>query len=280
MIAGVAPADPAAGTRRIFVDSGTGELSVRTSAGTTVSLEAQGSGTFGETSLAGLVNNQTLWDGANTPRTLTFAVTGTDPVMSFSDTLINITTGALQVGGNAVLNTSNVANESTAGIIEIATAAEINTATDTGRAIAPDQFNGSVFGEIVTEIEVFEATVDNATGNGKVYFVVPSKFDGMSLIDVQGHVIATGTTGTLTVALTRCDAVATGDQCSGTTAQMLSTNLTIDSGENKSATAAAAPVIDTANDDVSTDQVIRVDISAVHTTPAKGLVLKFSFRKP
>ncbi len=37
-----APANPAAGTRRLFVDSGTGELSVRTSGGSTVSLEGAG----------------------------------------------------------------------------------------------------------------------------------------------------------------------------------------------------------------------------------------------
>jgi len=43
--AGIAtPANPGAGTRRIFVDSGTNKLSVRTSGGTTVSLEEQGSG--------------------------------------------------------------------------------------------------------------------------------------------------------------------------------------------------------------------------------------------
>ena len=35
-----APANPSAGVRRIFLDSGTGELSVRTSSGTTVSLES------------------------------------------------------------------------------------------------------------------------------------------------------------------------------------------------------------------------------------------------
>jgi hypothetical protein len=38
------PSNPATGTRRLFVDSSTGQLSVRTSAGTTVSLEAAGSG--------------------------------------------------------------------------------------------------------------------------------------------------------------------------------------------------------------------------------------------
>lgn len=39
-----APASPASGTRRLYLDSGSGELSVRTSAGTTVSLEAAGTG--------------------------------------------------------------------------------------------------------------------------------------------------------------------------------------------------------------------------------------------
>lgn len=38
------PANPGAGVRRLFCDSGTGELSVRTSAGTTVSLEGAGGG--------------------------------------------------------------------------------------------------------------------------------------------------------------------------------------------------------------------------------------------
>ena len=39
-----APANPGAGVRRIFTNTATGELSVRTSAGTTVSLEASGAG--------------------------------------------------------------------------------------------------------------------------------------------------------------------------------------------------------------------------------------------
>lgn len=43
------PGDPAAGTRRIFVNTVTGELSVRTSASTTVSLETGSSGSGGLT---------------------------------------------------------------------------------------------------------------------------------------------------------------------------------------------------------------------------------------
>ncbi len=43
-----APSDPAAGTRRLFVDTATDELSVRTSAGTTVSLETSSGGSAHE----------------------------------------------------------------------------------------------------------------------------------------------------------------------------------------------------------------------------------------
>lgn len=48
------PADPSAGVRRLFVDSVTGKISVRTSSGTTVSLEEGGGG--------GSVATDTIWD--------------------------------------------------------------------------------------------------------------------------------------------------------------------------------------------------------------------------
>lgn len=49
-----APANPSAGTRRLYVDSGTGKISVRTSAGASVSLEEQGGGS-GDASFTALV---------------------------------------------------------------------------------------------------------------------------------------------------------------------------------------------------------------------------------
>lgn len=132
----------------------------------------------------------------------------------------------------------------------------------------------------VVQIEVFPAGTATATGDGKAYFVVPSEWDGMVLVGVTASVITVGTTGTLNIDLARCAVVATGSQCSGTVSDMLSTNLTIDSNENKSSTAAAAAVIDTANDDLATDQVIRIDIDAIHTTPAQGLIVTLKARLP
>ncbi len=49
------------------------------------------------------VNNLTFWNGANTPRTITFAVTGTDPVLSFAASSMDLTAGTLKQGGVNVL---------------------------------------------------------------------------------------------------------------------------------------------------------------------------------
>lgn len=161
-----------------------------------------------------------------------------------------------------------------------ASIAETNTGTDANKAVTPDALAGSNFGSRTAQLVVFDFTTDTATGDGKYYFVIPAELNGMNLVGVSAQVVNAGTTSTLNVDLARCAAVATGNMCSGTVVDMLSTNLTVDSGENKSATAATAAVIDTNNDDVATDQVISVDVDAVHTTAAKGLIVTLSFRLP
>jgi hypothetical protein len=119
-----------------------------------------------------------------------------------------------------------------------------------------------------------------STGNGKYYFVTPATLNNYRLTGVLAQVLTAGTTGTTTVALTRCVVASTGDACSSTTAQMLSTNLTVDSGENTSSTAATPAVINTSNATITTGQIIRVDIAAVNTTPAFGLIVNMDFTTP
>ncbi len=63
-------------------------------------------------------------------------------------------------------------------------------------------------------------------------------------------------------------------------ADMLTTKCTVDSTETDSSTAAAAPVIDSANDDVATADQIRIDVDAVSTTAAKGLYVELTFQNP
>jgi len=133
---------------------------------------------------------------------------------------------------------------------------------------------------VAVQLVACDFATDTTTGDGKYYFSIPSKINGWDLTGVSAQVVTTGTTNTLNMDLARCDVVAAGNMCSGTVQDMLSTNLTIDSGEGRSATAATAAVINTDYDDVATDEVVRVDIDGVHTTAAKGLVVNLKFEKP
>ena len=117
------------------------------------------------------------------------------------------------------------------------------------------------------QFEVTAPTVDNATGDGQYYFYVPDKLNGLNLVSVVGFVISAGTTNTMNIQIRN---VTQG-------ADILSTVLTIDSTETSSLTAATPAVIDTAEDDVTTYDQLRVDIDAIHTTPAKGLTLLLGF---
>ena len=116
---------------------------------------------------------------------------------------------------------------------------------------------------------VVEFATSLTTGDGKFYLHIPKKLDGFNLIEVHAEVITAGTTGTTDIQIANVnDAV-----------DMLSTKLTIDSGETGSDTAATAAVINTNNDDVAVNDVLRVDIDAISTTAPKGLLITLGFNK-
>jgi hypothetical protein len=151
-----------------------------------------------------------------------------------------------------------------------ATATEVNTGTESGKAVTPDALAGSYAGTEVVQAVVFDFTTETATGDGKYYFHVPAKLNGMDLVTVHAEVITAGTTGTTDIQIHNL----------APAADMLSTVITIDSGETGSDTAAATAVIDTDNDDVATNDVIRIDVDAVSTTAAQGLLVTMEFRLP
>jgi lysophospholipase L1-like esterase len=106
------------------------------------------------------------------------------------------------------------------------------------------------------------------TGDGKAYFTVPADLDGWSLVDADASLVTVSSSGLPTVQLHNLtDAV-----------DMLSTRITIDANERTSYTA-TAPVIDTANDEVSTGDLLRVDVD-VAGTGAKGLSVLLAFAGP
>ncbi len=179
------------------------------------------------------------------------------------DTVGTVTTGDV----DAVVS---AASTTTAGKIEVATTAETDTGTDAARAVSPDALAGSYAGTKSAQFVVFDFTTDVATGNGKFYFDIPSALNEMNLVVAKASVITAGTTGTTDIQIHNLTDIA----------DMLSTVITIDSGETSSSTAATPPVINTTNDDVVTDDIIRVDVDAVSTTAPKGLLVTLEFRLP
>ena len=105
------------------------------------------------------------------------------------------------------------------------------------------------------------------TGDGKFYMHIDSRLDGFSLVDVHAEVITAGTTGTTDIQIAN---VTQG-------VDMLSTKLTLDSGETGSDTAATPAVINTSNDLVTENDVLRIDIDAISTTAPKGLIVTLGF---
>lgn len=107
-------------------------------------------------------------------------------------------------------------------------------------------------------------------GDGVEYLPIPASMNGMNLISAHAYVITAGTTNTTDIQIHNLT----------DNVDMLSTKITIDSGETSSRTAAVAPVIDTANDDVATGNILRIDVDAVSTTAPKDLYVQLEFKKP
>lgn len=132
--------------------------------------------------------------------------------------------------------------------------------------------DASIYGQHPVGLLVFDDSEDVATGNGAgdLFWPVPSTYNGMDLIAVAAIVQTAGTTGTTTVQINN---VTQG-------ADMLSTELTIDSGGTTSRSAGTPAVIDTSNDDVATGDVLRIDVDGTQSTPPKGLYIEMIFQLP
>lgn len=198
------------------------------------------------------------------------------PTFTGTVTLPTGLTGLLRADSGVVSADSDVtdvvsaASDTLAGKIEIATAAETTTGTDATRAVSPDGLAGSSYGKRSVGIQVFDAIAGTTTGDGKAFFMVPAELNGFNLVEVRASVYTAGTTNTTDIQIrNKTDSV-----------DMLSTKITIDSGETSTATAATAAVIDTTKDDVATNDVLAIDVDAVSTTPAQGLTVTLTFQLP
>lgn len=120
-------------------------------------------------------------------------------------------------------------------------------------------------------IQVEEGATTLTTGDGKAYITIPEQLDGMNLSAVHARVLTAPTGAAISIQINNVTGAA----------DMLSTALTIDATETGSDTAATAAVIDTANDDVATNDLIRIDLDQVGSTVAgKGLIVRLEFDLP
>jgi hypothetical protein len=121
----------------------------------------------------------------------------------------------------------------------------------------------------VLEAKVISDTATLATGEGQMIVCVPAALDGCNLTAVAAFVSTVSSSGLPSVGIRNVtDSV-----------EMLSTNVTIDANEFTSYTAATPPVIDAAHDDVTTGDLIAVDVDAAGTG-AKGLGVILTFALP
>lgn len=197
--------------------------------------------------------------------------TGTVTLPTGLTGVVRTDSGVVSVDAD-VTDIVTAASDSASGKVELATAAETTTGTDTARAITPDGLAGSDFGTKTVSIIVFDDSTDVSTGNGAgdVFYRIPSVLNGMNLVGVAMAVQTAGTTNNLDVQIHNVTQ----------TADMLSTVMRIETGETDTSTSAQPGTIDTANDDVATGDIIRVDVDAVQTTAPKGLIVELQFQLP
>lgn len=122
----------------------------------------------------------------------------------------------------------------------------------------------------VVSIQVVAGGDSVAIADGQAYITIPLECNGMNLVGVHARVITAGTTNTTDIQIRNVtDSV-----------DMLSTKITIDSGETGSDTAATPAVIDTTKDDVATNDLLAIDVDAKSTTAPKGLIVTLRFALP
>jgi phosphoribosylformylglycinamidine (FGAM) synthase PurS component len=170
---------------------------------------------------------------------------------------------------DGILSNCTNASSTAKGVVELAIASEINTGTDTTRAITPDALAGSVLGTKNIIIKCLQDTTNLTVGDGISHIAIPSEFNGMNLVSAGAHVYTASSSGTPTFQIhNQTDAH-----------DMLSTRITIDAGEYDSSTAVTPAVADTTYDDVATGDVLRFDCDVAGTGTA-GMEIRVGFRLP
>ena len=184
-------------------------------------------------------------------------------------TQASITTVGTVTSGNVDAVVS-AASTTTAGKVELTTIAEVDTGTDTTRAVTADALHGStrnlrhmVFRLVASDTDV--ATGTTIGGDFRMPFAGSFVQDDSFVYQFMASTDTAGTTGTMVVDIHK----------GGTT--IISTNkLDIESAEKTTGTAATQPDLTTTT--FSAGDILTFDVDAIHTTAAKGLTIHIAVR--
>lgn len=166
----------------------------------------------------------------------------------------------LNIDFSAVTGTKTLTAPDATGTIALtsdiptdADVSETDTGTSTAKYVSPDGLAGSNYGTRGFTILINDSTA-LTTGDGKAYVRIPEEFNGFDLVGVRfARVSGTGTPLVQVHNVTQA-------------VDMLTTRVSIDSGETDSSTATTAVVIDTANDDVASGDRLRIDVDDAGTS--------------
>lgn len=164
------------------------------------------------------------------------------------------------------------------GTTKLVSQADCTTITE-GLCIDSDnnriyRWNGSAVEEVssstsTVQLLVFDLTESVSTGDSKSKLIIPASLNGWNLTGALAYVDTVSSSGLPNIMIRNVT----------DTVDMLSTALTIDESANSSSTATTPVVIDTAHDDVATNDVIAVDVDAAGTG-TKGLIVTLTFSRP
>lgn len=185
-----------------------------------------------------------------------------DGVIASSATIALVTS----VTAGTPINATNL-NRMEAAIEDAVTASE-SAAVDAAQATIDAAAALAVVKTQVVELQIVPVSVDVDGTSGIGYFFVPSAVNGMNLIRATAMVDTAGTTGATTIQVRNLTKYASNDA--------LSTAISIASA----GTIATVGTVNTSYDDVSTNDKIKVYVTAVSSTKPKGLWVVLEYRLP
>ena len=150
-------------------------------------------------------------------------------------------------------------------VVQSSGASSVITRNNTPQLVVSSLVTAPIFRTI--EIKLISDATFLTTGD-LVIWCVPEDFNGLNLIDMDAFVTTASTSGKPTVTLRNITQA---------NSYFLTTAVTIDINETSSYTASVIPVIDTANDDVATGDLIAVEVTAIGTgTKGMGVIMRFA----